>query len=75
VYVDFGRPHARALGDIKLDELKNLHAEGHFPAGSMGAKIRAAIEFLEAGGKSVVITRPGDLQGAVEGVKGTTIHM
>jgi carbamate kinase len=39
----------------------------------MGSKIQAAIEFLEAGGVSVIITQPGDLLEAVGGRRGTTI--
>jgi carbamate kinase len=74
VYVDFGRPEARPLAEVTLDEIKSHHREGQFPAGSMGSKIQAAVEFLESGGDSVVITRPGDLLEAVRGVKGTTIR-
>jgi len=32
------------------------YSEGHFPLGSMGPKILAAIRFLEAGGKKVIIS-------------------
>ena len=39
----------------------------------MGSKIQAAIEFLSAGGRSVIITQPGHLLDAVEGRAGTTI--
>ncbi|MBP2681595.1 MAG: carbamate kinase [Candidatus Krumholzibacteriota bacterium] len=74
VYVDFGHPNARPLGVVTLDEIRHHHREGHFPAGSMGSKIQAAIEFLESGGESVVITRPGDLLEAVQGRRGTTVR-
>lgn len=73
VYVDFGKPQARALGMVTLDDIRDLHSQGQFPAGSMGSKIQAAIEFLESGGRSVIITRPGDLLEAVCGERGTTI--
>jgi carbamate kinase len=73
VYVDFGKPTARAIRSAGLAEIRDLHAEGHFPRGSMGSKIQAAIEFLEAGGVSVIITQPGDLLEAVGGRRGTTI--
>ncbi len=45
-----------------------------FPPGSMGSKIQAAIEFLESGGRSVIVTQPGDLLDAVAGREGTTIQ-
>jgi carbamate kinase len=35
----------------------DLHlADGHFPEGSMGPKVRAAIRFLRAGGRQALIT-------------------
>jgi carbamate kinase len=74
VYLDFGRETARPLGVVTLDEIRAYHREGQFPAGSMGSKIQAAIEFLEAGGESVIITRPGDLLEAVRGRRGTTVR-
>jgi len=74
VYVDFGKPSARALSGVTLDEVKDLFRQGQFLPGSMGSKIQAAIEFLESGGRSVVITQPGDLLDAVAGRKGTTIR-
>jgi carbamate kinase len=35
---------------VTLSEIKRYHSEGHFPAGSMGPKVEAAIRFLEGGG-------------------------
>ena len=39
----------------------------------MGPKVRAAIEFLERGGKEVIITSPSRMEDAVEGRSGTWI--
>jgi len=74
VYVDFGKPTARALPALTLDEVKTLLRQGQFAPGSMESKVQAAIEFLESGGRSVIITQPGDLLDAVAGRKGTTIR-
>jgi carbamate kinase len=74
VYVDFGRPTEKPLGGVALDEIRALQRAGQFPAGSMGSKIQAAVEFLESGGGRVIITQPGDLRDAMEGRKGTTIR-
>jgi carbamate kinase len=74
VYVDFGKPTARALGATTREEIETLFDQGHFSPGSMGSKIQAAIEFLESGDRSVVITQPGDLLEALAGRKGTTIR-
>ena len=46
---------------------------GEFPEGSMGPKIRAAIEFLDRGGEEVVITSLANLSAAVDGEGGTHI--
>jgi len=72
-YTDFGKPTASRLATATLAQARELFRQGQFPAGSMGSKIQAAIEFLSAGGRSVIITQPGHLLDAVEGRAGTTI--
>jgi carbamate kinase len=37
----------------------------------MGSKIEAAVEFLQSGGRSVLICHSGELTAALEGRKGT----
>ena len=74
VQVDFGTPHARKLGAVSPDELRELLAQGQFPPGSMGPKIQAALAFLDKGGSQVVITDPGHLMDAVQGRAGTRIR-
>jgi len=74
VYLNFGKPGQKGLRTATLDEMKRYYAEGHFPPGSMGPKIEAAIEFLSAGGKNVVITRPELMAAALAGRTGTTIR-
>jgi carbamate kinase len=74
VYTDFGKPGAARLASATLGEMRDLLRQGQFAPGSMGSKIQAAIEFLASGGRSVIITRPGDLLDAIEGRKGTTIR-
>ncbi len=73
VYRNFGRPGQEGLGTVSLAEIKSFYAEGHFPPGSMGPKIEAAIRFLESGGKRVVITLPELMKEALAGRVGTTI--
>lgn len=74
VYADYGKPDASRLANATLAEMKDLLREGHFPPGSMGSKIQAAVEFLDAGGRSVIVTQPGCLLDAVAGRAGTTIR-
>ncbi len=71
VYVSYGEPGQRALGAVTLEEIERLHAEGHFPPGSMGPKIEAVIRFLKAGGRRALITNPESLPHAIDGRAGT----
>lgn len=74
VYTDFGTDRAEPLHRTSLPKIRELLKEGHFPAGSMGTKIQAAVEFLEAGGQCVIICRPENTVAATRGEKGTTIY-
>ncbi|HUO87391.1 MAG TPA: carbamate kinase [Thermoanaerobaculia bacterium] len=73
VMADFGEPEERPLPVLSLAEARRLLAEGQFPAGSMGPKIRSAIEFVEATGKRVLITDIDHLEAAMAGESGTVI--
>jgi len=55
VCVDFGKPEERSVAEMTVTEAKEWLEEGQFPAGSMGPKIAAAVEFIERGGKEVII--------------------
>jgi carbamate kinase len=56
VYLNFGKPNQKALNKITVTEAKKYLTEGHFAKGSMKPKIEAAIQFLESGGKKVIIS-------------------
>lgn len=73
VALRYGKPDQRELERATPDELEGWMAEGHFPAGSMGPKIQAAIEFVRGGGREVVITSPERLTDALEGKTGTLV--
>jgi carbamate kinase len=73
VAIDFGKPTERQLDHVSLRELKAHHAAGHFPPGSMGPKIDAAIRFIEDGGERVIIARLEDAMAALEGRTGTHV--
>jgi carbamate kinase len=54
--LDYGTPRARPVGRIGVDEVQ-MHADaGQFPEGSMGPKVRAAVQFVRDGGRVAVIT-------------------
>jgi len=73
VALRYGKPDQRELERATPDELEGWMAEGHFPPGSMGPKIQAAIEFVRGGGHEVVITSPERLTDALEGKTGTVV--
>lgn len=73
VCVNFGRPDQRALAAMTLAEARRYFADGEFGAGSMGPKIEAACDFLDAGGQEVIICSPESLSDALEGNAGTRI--
>ena len=73
VYLDFGKPGQREAPVLTVEEAKKHLADGEFPAGSMGPKIRAAIEYIEAGGREVLITKDSHLKAALLNRSGTRI--
>ena len=73
VYLYYNTSKQKALDTISLKELKKYYEEGHFPPGSMGPKILAAIRFLEFGGKKVIISNIEKGWDALKGETGTLI--
>ena len=56
VALNYGTLLQQDLDRLTVEEARKYLAERHFPPGSMGPKIEAAIQFLESGGKEVIIT-------------------
>jgi carbamate kinase len=73
VAVRFRQPDQRFLDRMTLSEAQGYLADGEFPEGSMGPKIRAAIDLLTRGGKEVIITSPAHLEEAMAGQTGTRL--
>ena len=73
VAISYGKADQHDLDLMTVAEAKEYLARGEFPPGSMGPKIEAAIEFLEAGGKEVTVTRPELLSEAMAGRRSTRI--
>jgi carbamate kinase len=75
VALNYHKPNQVDLDRMTVGEAKRWQAEGHFFAGSMGPKIRAALEYLEAIPQGrVIITSPEGLKDAVAGHGGTAIE-
>ncbi|MEN6312019.1 MAG: carbamate kinase [Acidobacteriota bacterium] len=73
VFLDFGKPEQREAPVLTVEEARKHLADGQFPPGSMGPKIRAAVEFIEAGGHEVLITKDSHLKAALLNRAGTRI--
>jgi carbamate kinase len=73
VAIDFGKPTQVFLDRMTVAEAEKHLAGGQFPPGSMGPKIEAAVEFVRASGKDVLITDVEHLREALDGKDGTLV--
>ncbi len=73
VALNFGTESQTDIDEMTVSQAAAYLAAGHFPSGNMGPKIKAAIDFLEKGGKKVVIASLAEAYDAVEGKAGTYI--
>jgi len=73
VAINFGKPNQQVLEQVSMRELRAYQAEGHFPAGSMGPKVAAALRFLEGGGERVIIAHLNQAGAALRGEAGTHV--
>lgn len=69
----YGTPEQRDLTAVTLAEARRYLSQGHFPPGSMGPKMLAAIRFVESGGTEALITSPESIERALVGQTGTRI--
>ena len=73
VMLDFGKPTARPVDRMTAGEARRHLADGQFPPGSMGPKIEAALNYLDACDGTVVITSLERAFDALTGAAGTRI--
>jgi len=69
VYLDYGSKNQKALKSISYEKAIELMKQGKFGEGNMAPKIQAALNYINKGGKEVLIT---DLNG-LKTLKGTII--
>jgi len=72
-YTGFGTQDQRPLSNVKAADLKKFMRQGQFADGSMGPKIEACINFLEAGGDEAIITSISRSLAALRGRTGTHV--
>jgi carbamate kinase len=73
VYTDYGTPRQKRLERLTAAEAYALDQAGTFGEGSMGPKVRAAIDFVRRTGGRAIITELSRGRDAVRGEAGTTI--
>jgi carbamate kinase len=73
VSIHYGRPDQKGIRTMELAQARAHQADGQFPEGSMGPKVRAAVTFVAATGRDVVITSTRRLTEALRGRAGTRI--
>lgn len=71
--LNYGTPEQTELAGLDLASARSYLAQGHFPEGSMGPKIKAAVEFLEEGGEVAIVTSTEKLLEALRGQTGTRL--
>lgn len=71
--LDFGKAEERFLRRLTVDEARRYLRAGEFSPGSMGPKVEAAAQFIEAGGKRAMICALNAIEVAVAGEAGTEI--
>jgi carbamate kinase len=69
VYLDWGTPAQRKLGQVTPEDLTGLP----FAAGSMGPKVDAAVRFVAKTGQRAAIGALADIPGIVAGTAGTNV--
>ena len=74
VALNFNKPDKTDLKRVTASEMETYMDQGHFPSGSMGPKIQAAINFIRAGGQKVIITSIDNALNAIENDSGTVIE-
>jgi len=75
VALNYGNPDQKDLERLSVSEAKRYLKEVQFPEGSMGPKIQAVINFMEAGGERAIITSIEKITAALEGKAGTHIYL
>lgn len=73
VSIDFGKPTQQRVDSMTLDQAQKWLDEGQFPPGSMGPKVRAAIQFTKATGHPAAIGSVDNVLQILQGRSGTRV--
>ncbi|AJF62768.1 MAG: Carbamate kinase [archaeon GW2011_AR20] len=73
VYLNYLKKNEKIIKKMNVKQAKQYIKENQFAEGSMKPKIQAAINFLQRGGKKVIITDSNNLMKALNNKAGTLI--
>jgi len=73
VVLNYGTPQQQAINHATVAEMKEYIRQGHFPAGSMLPKVKAATQFVNKPGRKAIIASLESAADAIDGTVGTTI--
>jgi carbamate kinase len=71
--INWGKPDQKMLRKVPLAEMEKYVQQGQFPAGSMGPKVEAIMQFFKATGNRGVICQLKYIEKAIAGKAGTEI--
>ena len=71
--INWGQADQKMLRKTPLAEMEKHVKAGQFPAGSMGPKVEAVMQFTKASGNRGVICQLADIEKAIAGEAGTEI--
>lgn len=74
VYLNYGTSDEKPIPVMTVEQAEEYYSQGQFPPGSMGPKIKAAIEYIQNGGKEVLITSANQLKASLINRSGTKIR-
>jgi carbamate kinase len=75
VALNFGTPEQKFLDKILVKDAIKYLEENQFPAGSMGPKVQAVVNFLQTGGKRAIITSIDKIKDSLKGEAGTHFYI
>lgn len=72
-YLHYKKPNQKKIVRMTIKQARQYLSHGHFPEGSMGPKVQAAINFVSATKGKAVITSLERVEKALKGKAGTTV--
>jgi len=73
VSLNYGLPEEKPIARLGVAEARRHLRAGQFPPGSMGPKVEACLDYLQAGGREALITSARRLEPALAGRAGTRL--